>query len=273
MTKPAEPFAEIVQVLASSTTARMGAFEALAIILLGTRPEKPRAGLLFVALLGGTVAIGCGGGKAEWGSPCHDVVATGSPGLVDDLNDGDNQIPNNDGRQGGWYTYNDGTAGTQTPAPLANSDLCQLPSPFAPTNGQACTSGSGFASWGAGMGVSILTGPNCTTCRYNASVYKGVRFTIRGSGISSVLFMVVTLDTLYVRYGGKCADESVCTDSYKAQVAVTEQPRVVEIPWTSLAQEGWGTPVLFNVQEITNFNWQVPGGTNFNLCVDDVSLY
>jgi hypothetical protein len=240
-----------------------------------SRPEKASAALLLVALLGGMTAIACGGRKASsLDTPCHDVVATGSPGLVDDLNDGDNEIPNNDGRQGVWYTYNDGTAGTQTPA-APNADVCTVPPPpFTPTNGQACTSGSGFTSWGAGMGVTISTGSEaCVSCRYDASVYKGVRFTISGSGISDVRFMVITLDTLYVRYGGKCADESRCTNSYGMNVAVTEQPRVVEIPWTSLAQESWGTPVLFNVREVTHLVWQVPGRTNFSLCVDDVSLY
>jgi hypothetical protein len=56
-------------------------------------------------------------------------------------------------------------------------------------------------------------------------------------------------------------------------VAVTEQPRVVEIRWTSLRQAGWGTPVLFDVREIINLAWEVPRGTTFNLCVDDVYLY
>jgi hypothetical protein len=72
--------------------------------------------------------------------------------------------------------------------------------------------------------------------------------------------MVVTLDTLQVRIGGKCTDEGQCADSYGMSVAVTEQPRVGEIPWTSLRQEGWGTPVLFDVREIIDLQWQVPGG-------------
>ena len=84
--------------------------------------------------------------------------------------------------------------------------------------------------------------------------------------------MVVTLDTLQVRYGGKCSDEGQCADSYGMSVAVTEQARVGEIPWASLRQEGWGTPVLFDAREIIDLQWQVPGGTTFNLCVDDVYL-
>ncbi len=34
---------------------------------------------------------------------CVDVVATGSPGLIDDFSDGNGEILPNDGRDGYWY--------------------------------------------------------------------------------------------------------------------------------------------------------------------------
>jgi hypothetical protein len=209
--------------------------------------------------------------------PCSDFVAKGSPGLVDDLNDGDGYILDNDGRHGGWYTYNDDT-GVQTPAappPYVCEPQGEL---FRPTNGQACTSGSGFTSWGAALGVSLLTGENCISCKYDATAYTGVRFTISGSVVGSLRFMVATMDTLNVRWGGNCVDDTVCTDEYGTNVSVTTQPQVVEVPWTILRQSGWGTPALFNVKELTNLNWQVNKNTTApvsfdSLCIDDVSFY
>ena len=103
-------------------------------------PRLARASLLAAALLGWSVGAGCSTGRADVNCPncpCSDYVAKGSPGLVDDLNDGNGYILENDGRSGGWYTYNDGT-GIQTPAgaPPGPPYVCE-PETFAPTNGQA----------------------------------------------------------------------------------------------------------------------------------------
>jgi len=90
---------------------------------------------------------------------------------------------------------------------------------------------------------------------------------------------VVTTATHNVRWGGTCADDKVCIDSYGTNVTITTQSQVVEVPWTILRQSGWGTPVLFNVRELNNFNWEVDRNTTApvvsfdSLCVDDVSFY
>jgi len=128
------------------------------------------------------------------------------------------------------------------------------------------------------VAVTLLEGQTCLSCKYDATDYTGVRFTIRGSVVGTLRFMVATMDTLIVELGGTCTDATVCTDSYGINVAVTPQPQVVEIPWTSLRQSGWGTPVLFNVRQITHLQWQVQknatGPASFDsLCIDDVALY
>jgi len=279
MTRPEEPVVVPIQARVVATGLCAAGSHATAAT---AHTRLARASLLAAAFLGWSVAVGCSTGRADVNCPncpCSDYVAKGSPGLVDDLNDGNGYILENDGRRGGWYTYNDGT-GIQTPAgaPPGPPYVCE-PETFVPTNGQACTSGSGFTSWGAGLGVGLLSGADCVSCKYDATAYSGVRFTISGSVVGSVRFMVVTTATHNVRWGGTCADDKVCADNYGTNVTITTQPQVVEVPWTILRQSGWGTPVLFNVRELNNLQWEVDRNTTApvvsfdSLCVDDVSFY
>jgi hypothetical protein len=167
---------------------------------------------------------------------------------------------------------------------------CQAATPFAPTNGQACTSGSGFTVSGAGIGVGVDHGLNCASCNYDATAYKGgVRFTISGIVTGNLRFIVMTAEVTPVEFGGLCPDAgdcpvggpcneaAKCWDAYGLNLDVTTQPQVVEIPWTSLAQQGWGTPALFDLQHVQMLQWNVNIGTTpvsfDNLCITDVAFY
>jgi hypothetical protein len=230
------------------------------------------------SLLLGT-AVGCDStntGNGDGGGACRDVVATGSPALIDNLNDNDMFVPNNDGRQGSWFTYGDGT-GTQTPAPI-EPGVCDMSYLFTPTNGKACMTGTGVTSWGAGLGVGIIMGKNCKSCMYDATIHNGVRFTISGSVTGVVRFQLVTADCHGVQWGGTCADETTCTDCYGATVTVTPDPQVVEIPWSDLRQMGWGPVQSLNIRQVHNLQWEVRlDGTSpasyTDFCVDDVGFY
>jgi len=231
----------------------------------------------FVQTVVGIVSFCAFGAGCSGDGKCADVVATGSPGLVDDLNHVGAAIPRNDGRHGQWATWGDGT-GTQTPAG-APPNVCQATS-FVPTNGQACTSGSGFTTWGAAIGVTVAEGEqDCVICNYDATAYTGgVRFTISGSVTGSLRFMVETAEVDETRWGGTCTAGTKCWDAYGMVVGVTPQPQVIDVPWTSLRQQGWGIPVLFDIRHIQQLVWEVQKNgmapVSFaNLCIDDVAFY
>ncbi len=234
---------------------------------------------LFAALvpLLSSLACGSGGGAAGSEGPgvCQEMAATGSSPLIDDLNDGDEHILSNEGRQGTWYVYNDGT-GTQTPTPRPPK-TCGTDWSFPVTDGQACTHGSAFTKYGAAVGVTLNATPgNCKSCNYDASVYKGVRFTISGDVPGgTVNLRVNTADSMNVLYGGTCSDDAACGDAYCANVNVSSTPQTVEIPWTQLRQQGWGTKATFDLRRLFNLAWQTQpgGGAAFSFCVDDVSFF
>lgn len=95
------------------------------------------------------------------------------PTLIDDLEDGDAQIPDAFGRKGGWYRFNDGTP---------NAEQCWQPTADVKTAERgrfvAHTHGSGFEDWGAGLGVT-LANDSLETPYPAAAKYQGIRFWLK----------------------------------------------------------------------------------------------
>jgi hypothetical protein len=90
--------------------------------------------------------------------------------------------------------------------------------------------------------------------------------------------MVETAEVDETRWGGTCTAGTKCWDAYGMVVGVTPQPQVIDVPWTSLRQQGWGIPVLFDIRHIQQLVWEVQKNgmapVSFaNLCIDDVAFY
>jgi hypothetical protein len=258
---------------------------------LGAAASLICLGCLYPNLEMGSPAASAAGGKGgttgKGGSPagggptaCTSKRATGSPTLIDDLNDNSDEILNNDGRFGYWFTYNDGT-GTQIPAPFDFTGI-----PFAPTNGKACHSGSGFSTWGAGMGLSLNTNyGGHTMCTYDASVFHGVSFTLSGSVTSGAAMFIVKLASVTPpEYGGTCTPpsgtsvSSYCDDHFQTPIAPTTTPQVVQVQFTHLAQSSWGLLTTWDPTTILALQWVVANGSSSpaafsDFCVDNVSFF
>ncbi len=192
--------------------------------------------------------------------------AAGTHTLIDDLEDGDSAILELDGRHGSWYTINDGTGGTQQPAPAQT---------FAPARGGALGSdysahmtGTDFSSWGAALGVRFdVVGAN--TCAYDASRYQGIAFYARGSGM--VTISIITASTVPVASGGTC--ETGCFDYYAGHVSLSSTWTRYQLAWSDLRQTGWGTPTTFDPGEIMATEWAFGTGVSFEIDVDDLQFF
>ena len=224
----------------------------------------------------------------EAGAVCVNRVATGSPKLIDDFSHVDIALPANDGRSGNWYIYNDGTVGaTQTPSPY-NSTTC-TGGPI-PIDGQMCTSGSGFSTWGTGTGVNLNSGGSLQPCPYDVSMFTGISFSISGYVTSGYMrFQVTTSATTPTEYGGTCTSTAGgangCDDHYSiAFVPHTSSPVAMNVPFSLLAQEGWGATAKWNPKEVLAIQWQEMVDSNnlfgqatpvdySNICVDNVTFF
>jgi hypothetical protein len=250
----------------------------------------------------GGIIISAGGITGTGGAtPCQPGRATGSNPLIDNMSDGDGAILQVDGRSGGWYSFNDGN-GTQTPLPPA---ITAKP-------GWICSSGSGFSTWGAGIGVT-LNSDATKSCTYDASIYKGVAFALQGSVTGGKLrFNVQTADIASTATsGGTCVSTSTtnnCDDYYGAEIlgssfqgaasvtcassnakswtcstaSTAATSTVVSIPFAYTSQEGWGKSFAsLNLAQILQLHWEIKdyyenlnyGPVVFDLCIGNVSFF
>lgn len=196
--------------------------------------------------------------------------------LIDDLEDGDDAIAETNGRLGGWYTFNDATAGTQIPPE----------SGFTPTAGgadgsayAAGTSGSGFTEWGAGMGFDLnnpeAVGGTGVRGPYDASPYRSIAFKAKGN--VPLRLALETLGVTPTDRGGRCTPSTVegmeCEDLHGSLINLTAEWKDYELEFSALRQGGWGQAVPFAAAEVTSVLFQVDKDLMFDVAVDDVRFY
>jgi hypothetical protein len=237
---------------------------------------------------GGTTSDGTGGyadpgtggtvsatGGTSSGACTTTVGAGASNGKIDDLEDNDHVIAPIDGRTGYWYTFNDKT-GTQTPAPESVSG-----SPFLPMAGgangssyAAATSGSGFKTWGAGMGFTLNT-QGTASCAFDASAYTGIRFWARGNG-AAVRMKVTTPATTPTTEGGTCVEGGPgleCSNAHGKDFTPGAW-QLIEVPFATLTQqEYWGQPAAFDKSKLLQVQFQIAQEITFDIAVDDLEFY
>jgi hypothetical protein len=232
----------------------------------------------------GDTAGGTGGGSAgasagtgNSGSPSTGG-ATGETAadLVDDMEGATGSILAKAGRVGAWYIYNDATAGaTQMPG------VPFLPSTVEPPRGAstyaARMQGSGFTTWGAGMGLNFNDPGDgdggSVKGTYDASAVGGITFWAKiGTGsVASVRVNISTKET--DPSGGTCTPAAKCSDHFGKSINLTTDWVQYTIKFGDLTQLGWGQTVpKFNPAAIYACQFQVGKGTTFDVWIDDVAL-
>jgi hypothetical protein len=215
----------------------------------------------------------CPDGASAWNGQCVE--------LIDDLESDTGFLPPIGGRDGAWYTYNDGTAGgMQSPVPwpaMAFAPGSTTPAFGNPVTGgmsaySALTSGSGFTSWGAGMGFQfVLSSAQGVARSYDASAYKGIVFWAHGLPASPTVAVRVDLyDSNTINDGGVCGSPSEC-DPFGMEIQVTPAWSEYTMLFSGLAQESWGKqfPAL-EASALHNMNFQFSPSEVFAFEVDDI---
>jgi len=193
--------------------------------------------------------------------------------LIDDLEDGNDEIIETTERSGSWYTYNDGTSSAQQ-APAASNA-------FQPTAGgpndstfMAFTEGQGFTDWGAGMGLDLNGADTvgATKGTVDASTYAGVTFTARGN--VSISVNLVVDEVLSESLGGLCvADGSDCDDTHQVIVDLKNDWTQYSVSFDSVIQSGWGKAVAFDPSRLVSIQFGVAPGETFQVAIDNVGFY
>jgi hypothetical protein len=228
---------------------------------------------------GGSPAIGGGGatGGAGTGGASTGGVPT-APELIDDCENGNNQIVVHSGRNGYWATFGP-TACNLSPPSMPNSTM-------AAQFMTAISAGTGtgmkalhFVSEGGdedacGVGFDFRS----TRDLYDASDYAGVSFgALSVSGSQVILVKVATAGT-DPKFGfcdetAEAGSGEQCYDHFFAEVTLDDTWRVYSVSFDDLVQEGWGfvPPDGFDRAEIVGIQWVAKPGTA-NIWIDDVKF-
>jgi endoglucanase len=178
---------------------------------------------------------------------------------IDDFEDGDTNISTADGRQGSWYSSDDGTPGTHSEPAVTAGGANGSKSAF-------CVNGGGYTDWGGNIAFALHS-PSGTREAYDASKYTGISFWARGS---STQFRALVPDKYSDPTAMLCAG---CYDHFQAPFKPTDQWQQFTFSWNQLKQQGFGdeqpnvcAASLFALQ----FEW--PENVDFELCLDEVAF-
>lgn len=210
--------------------------------------------------VGGEGPVGAGGEPA----PQPQSVSE----LIDDVEGAFPHLPEQGGRNGGWYTTHDATYGQVSPA------RAQLLQPARGTSRFAAEmSGGGFTDWGAQLGVSLRS----PSAGYDASAFCGVRFLAKGSGSG---WSLLISDRQSVPEGGVCdpnawGNEAACYQFVGKPFEAKSDWQEVVVRFDELKLlshpdrlRTLDTSAIYDII----FNFYHHDGAAFQLLVDDLSF-
>ena len=194
--------------------------------------------------------------------------------LIDDMEDGDNEILLSGGRIGYWFIANDETpAGTQLPA-AADMPMTAIDPPREGSSFGANSSGSGFTEWGAEFGFD-LNNASGEAGAYDASTYTGIRFFARVGPGSVPNVRVNVADVHTVPQGGFCNEAAnECYDHFGSTLLLGQDWQPIELAFADLTQEDFGTPAPEGLQrdQLYGIYFGLEANVTFDVWIDDVSF-
>lgn len=202
----------------------------------------------------------------EGGAPGHDPVEGPAAELIDDFEDGDDEILAHEGRAGSWVVSNDGS-GTQLPGEGERPLPSVLDTPRGTSRRALRTMGSGFVGWGASLLANLNQGSSGAGL-YDASQYTGVRFFAKsGDGLEHKARLAVSSRETSTQ----CL---VCGDHFGSDFTYSGEWREVKLPFKAMRQDGWGQPrFALRPAEIIAIHFLFIDGKMFDLIIDDVGFY
>ena len=230
-----------------------------------------------LVLLGvGCIAIGCvappsAAGGAGSPAAAGNVKSCGPDGVVDDGEDGNNQVSDSGGRAGYWYTFLDKVGSTISPKPEGQGGKFAM----APGGRQSQfgVNAKGKVATGdivySGVGFNFLDPKS----PYDASKYDGISFWAKRGPNSTGKVRLKVPDDNTDPEGKVC---SACFNDFGKDLSLSEEWTRYTISFADMRQlSGWGAPhpPRINDKKIYGMQWQVnqPGAT-FDISIDDIEF-
>ena len=180
----------------------------------------------------------------------------GSQPLIDDFEDGDDEISPLEGRAGFWRWAREIDAPGTAPA------LIPVPRPDATRANRLAqhVKGGQLLDWGATVEFDFR--PAC----YDASKYVGVSFQARGPG--RVYVAPRERSVIPIAEGGSC--EADCYNPHVAKIELESVGRTDQVRWSELRQRGIGKPAL-DARHLHSLAFLIrPEDTPYDVWLDDL---
>lgn len=171
-------------------------------------------------------------------------------------------------RYGTWFMANDGSPeGKQEPDSFAAEQ-----GGYGGSNYALHYKVQGFSEWGALFGFILRYTPEeGVRCPFNAAAFDGLSFLARGKGRIRVnLSTPETTPEDGQNQEGRC--KKGCWDTHGSFVFLKEEWTEHRVPWSALAQQGWGTVARLNLNEVLSVNFAVGRSEPVELWLDDVKF-
>jgi hypothetical protein len=230
-------------------------------------------------------AAACGSSKDSSGDAGPEALGCNDPDpgvldYIDNMEDGDYLVLMRDGRNGGWYTYADDTAGTINPPRSMEFPMESIPEPRCGTSTKAMrVTGSGFTDWGSGFGMSmrtVLTNGVYHGGPYDATTARGVAFWARAGESSITTVRVNVVDSFSSGESGLCdpavpSGDAACYDHFGDSVVLTTQWKRYVLMFNMLQQRNFGRQrTALDLPTIMNLEFNMAAGASvFDIWIDD----
>ncbi|HLV64771.1 MAG TPA: hypothetical protein VKY73_03130 [Polyangiaceae bacterium] len=211
-------------------------------------------------------------GAAGTAGTAGTVNGCATPGLLDDMEDGDDALCTHEGQSGTWFTTNDGSVnGVQEPPALSVVRPVEVTDRAGSTRAMR-TTGRGFSNWGAALGFRLRSAAGGT---YDASTHDALTFYAKGKLKGKLRVALRTRDLAPAEDGGTCAENTgMCRRYHGADIALTSGWHQYRIPFDLLVREGNGGPP-FDPKSVVGVEFRVPVPAAiepFEFWVDDVAF-
>lgn len=235
---------------------------------------------------------GCGGRATvilgdDPGASTGDTIDARALDMIDDMEDNNQRILLRNGRNGGWNTYNDGSADTmQWPTAMGFFVMSAVSPPRGSSSYAARTYGRGLlpsTGW-ATLTLNFVNAPAAGESNadggiegglpadvYDASAYAGITFFARVAPDAQTTIRVSISDLNTNLKGGIC---KVCYDAFGSNLLMTADWARYKISFAEMMQRAFGDPFpALDAAHVFAIDFSFIGTEAFDLWVDDVAFY
>lgn len=210
------------------------------------------------------------------------IAPTSTPALLDDMEDGNNQVLLNECRNGYWYAYNDGTAGgiQKTGAVTWSPTYTFTMASGGVGVGYGCTGTSndavevstnaGFTNYGAGFGCNLTT--STSTGLFDAQYYgyTGVQFCAKNTTgpLSPTCFLQEREPVTLFNPSGS----GTTVLAFQTTNSLTTSWTSISVPFSSVTLSSPSTLTL-DTTALFGLQWQVNASTTTDVWIDNIVFY